>query len=297
MKIFIANDSKQGLGGGWSFISNFIRGAQGLAEFVDTIRDCDVVFIPASSMVRAETLDLAKALNKPVFLRVDNVPRNSRNRNTGTSRLLSYFEAAKGVIFQSRWATQFVGEWLAWNCKKTGPTQTIIYNGVDTEIFNPGGPKESDQRGVYLYSRINRDETKNWHVTWYEYQLIHRKWEESDKETAPPELWLTGQFSPELVEYNFDFFQGEVVRYFGAIEDQRQYANILRSASYLLAPYYNDACSNSIIEALACGVGVETFGWGHTGGTPELFKLNEEGFDWSHRRMAKEYIDFMQRYA
>lgn len=300
MKIFIANDSQQSLGGGWSFLRNFQAGVHNakLAIFTPLMKDADVVFLPSSSMVKSETVEAAEQLGKPIVLRIDNIPRDSRNRNTGTSRLLTYYEKAKGVIFQSKWATDWVGDWLQYASKGQPPLQSIVYNGVDTSIFNPDGARLEKRAPVYLYSRYNRDETKNWHVVWYEYQMIHRYAKQLDKPI--PELWLVGQFSPELLTYDplgirsFDFFRGEVVQYLGVVQNADEYANYLRTADYLLAPYYNDACSNTIIEAFATGVAVETLGYGHTGGTPELFRLQESGFDWSQERMAKEYINLME---
>jgi len=35
MKIYLANESKQTKGGGWTFISNLQKGLQGKVEFVD----------------------------------------------------------------------------------------------------------------------------------------------------------------------------------------------------------------------------------------------------------------------
>jgi glycosyltransferase involved in cell wall biosynthesis len=300
MKIYIANDSQQSLGGGFSFLRNFSDGLHkaGGAILTPLMSDADVVFIPSSSMVKSETVAEAEVMGKPMVLRVDNIPRDSRNRNTGTSRLLSYYEKSRAVVFQSNWASMFVGEWLS-SKSENKPSQTIIYNGLDKTVFRPDGDKIEKRGPVYLYSRFNRDETKNWHVVWYEYQLIHRKAVQDG--TPLPELWLVGQFSPEMMTYDptgnkvFDFFQGEVVHFMGVVQNADEYATILRSADYLLAPYYNDACSNTIIEAFACGIPVETFGYGHTGGTPELFALNENEFDWSNERMAKEYIKVMEK--
>lgn len=287
MNLYIANDSKQGLGGGWSFLRNFITSLPaGRVEITNIMEDAGVVLLPSSSMVASETVERAMLLQKPIVLRIDNIPKNSRNRNTGTSRLRRYAEAANAIIYQSEWARDYVGGWLGHD----EDSDSVIYNGIDIAVFNPDGDHLSTEGVIALYTRYNRDETKGWHVAWYEFQQLHRDWKKNSRKQAPPELWIAGQFSPELVQYDFDFFNGEVVNYLGVMEDPHEYAKILRTADYFYAPYYNDACSNCIIEALACGTSVECFGFEDSGGTPEIMRLDADGFDWSKERMAREYM-------
>lgn len=280
MKLFIANDSKQSIGGGWSFIGNLIKGLDKSprVDVVNNLKDCDVVLLPSSSMILPETVEAAKNYGKQIFLRVDNIPRNSRNRNCGTSRLSSYARQSDGVIFQSHWAREYIGWWLE-KIEGVEFDSKIILNGVDTDIFNKEGATHNPN--IYLYSRFNRDETKNWHEAWYTFL---RTWRENRK----AKLWIVGQFSPELIEYNFDFFQGEDIEYKGIITDPMEMASLYKQAGTLLAPYFNDACSNTILEARACGTKVIA---SFTGGTPEIV---EDGLDYSLERMTDEYIDFFE---
>lgn len=280
MKIFIANESKQSLGGGFSFLSNFRKGMDvtDLQE-AKTIEECDIFFIPSSSMVTHDLVEKAQALKKKIVLRVDNVPKNSNNRNTGTSRLKAFAQAADLLVYQSNWAFEYLQPFLG-----ISKLMNIIPNGVDTTIFNKTGAKMATQKDddIYIYSRFNRDETKGWHVAWYEYQFI---------QAAEPnaKLWIIGKFSDELVKYNFDFFRGERIEYKGIIEDPVVYAEHLRSAKVLLAPYYNDACSNTIIEALQCGLQINTYGYEKTGGTEQIFSMFFNGYDFSLERMVETY--------
>lgn len=282
MKLYIANDSRQSLGGGWSFIANLVKGLNKShkVELVDKLKDSDTVLLPSSSMVDPPTVEKAKNNGKKVFLRVDNIPRNSRNRNTGTSRLCSYAKQADGIIFQSRWAKDYVGWWLE---KIEGVDVSskyrIILNGVDTEIFNREG--ECHNKNIYLYSRFNRDETKNWHEAWYTFL---RTW----RENRDAKLWIVGKFSKDNLKYNFDFFQGENIEYKGIVTDPQYMAMLYKEAGTLLAPYYNDACSNTILEARACGCKIIA---SFTGGTPEIM---EDSLDYSLERMTQEYIDFFE---
>lgn len=275
--VWIPNESDQKLGGGWSFGRNFVQAFAGSAIFSPLApTGAKILLIPGSTMVSPETVNVARASGLKIVLRVDNVPRNSRNRNTGTSRLKALAELADVVIYQSTWARWYLLPFL----RHDGP---VIHNAVDTEVFTPDGPAfETDGDPVYLYSRFNRDETKSWERAWYSYQMIQR-------EQMDAKLLIVGRFSEEQVNYNFDFFMNEHYEYLGVIDDQDAMARIYRGSDYLYAPYFNDACSNTYIEALCCGLPL--FEEDMSGGTPEIMRCFQEsgreyfGLD----RMRREY--------
>jgi glycosyltransferase involved in cell wall biosynthesis len=275
MKIFIPNQSKQSLGGGWTFINNFTNAARQMdpSLFAETMPEADIVFIAGATMIDREFVERAKKDDKKIVLRVDNAPRNSRNRNTGTSRLKDFAEMADLVIYQSEWARMYLANWLG----KDGP---VILNGADDEIFNTKGeqqPKEGEPQ--FLFAQYNRDETKRWHEAWYEMSMAHRQWPNSH-------LWIVGNFSPEQREYNFDFFMGEQYRFVGILERPEDMAEYLRATDWLLLPYYNDACSNTLIEARLCGV--EKVHFSPTGGTPEIMAAPLERL--TARYMTASYL-------
>lgn len=272
MKIYIANESSQQQGGGFSFIRNLKKGMG--SKIVDTYESCDIVFIPSASMVKPEIAEKAKSEGKKVILRCDNVLRNSRNRNKGMSRMKTIATISDLIIYQSEWARNYLMPFL----KKDG---RIIINGVDLSLY-PILPKSGN---TILYSRFNRDETKNWEAAryWYSrYQLYHPE----------AKLLIVGQFSDELRAGNFDFYNGENYEYLGVL-DERNMAKIYGVADKFLYTYFNDACSNSLIEALASGceiVGDDYYR--KTGGAPEIIYKHfiERGRDYfSIERMGKEY--------
>ena len=278
MKIFIANKSTQKIGGGWSFISNLTKYLKYKVEFIKNIADCDIFFIPSASMVSKENVDKAKKLKKKIILRVDNILKDSNNRGCGMSRLKKYADMADMIVWQCNWTKDYIGWWLKKEGIDINKKSQIIYNGVDTEIFNPKGqamPKSGYPQ--YLYVRYGRDEQKQWHQAWYEYQMIQRK-------NLKAHLWLVGKWSSEIVGYNFDFFVGEKYKYWGIVEDRNLMAQIYRGTDILLAPYYNDCFSQTMLEAAACGCHVEC---NNTGGNLELMQLK----DISAKRMAEEYFN------
>lgn len=287
MKIYLANSSKQIIGGGWTFIRNLRKGLEGKVEFVNNLKDCDIFFVSSATMVSRDEVMMVKEMGKKIVLRVDNIPRNSRNRNTGTSRLWDFAQAADLIIYQSNWAREFVGAFIDPEGKKKS---AVIYNGADESIFTPDGPTiEKEGAPQYLYIRYNRDETKRWEEAWFEFQTAFFK-------NKNAHLWIVGCFSDELKEYNFDFFGGaeQRIRYMGIIEDPAEMAKIYRSADLLLIPYFNDACSNLLIEYLRCNrehAKIETGSGGLTGGTPEIINLFKNGYDFSAEKMAEQYFN------
>src|SRR5688572_26385879 len=159
-------------------------------KMANSYEEADIYLIPSPTMVQREEVLKAKDDGKKIVLRLDNAVRNSRNRNTGMTRMYDFAQWADLVVYQSEWARDYLKPFL----KKDG---AVIINGVDTDLFH--GEDHYDKGNIYLYSRFNRDETKNWEVAryWYSQRQI---------DFPDAELWIVGQFSPELVEGNFDFY-------------------------------------------------------------------------------------------
>ena len=277
MKIFIPNESKQTVGGGFTFVRNFTKYAKKSGAEVITGQCCpvdaDIFFIAGATMVTREKVEEAKRFGKKIVLRVDNAPRNSRNRNTGTSRLKSFADIADLIVYQSQWAREYLMPFL-------GKDGVVILNGADEEIFNMAGPKqprEAEQQ--YLYVQYNRDESKRWHEAWYRFSMLARK-------NSDSHLWIVGNFSPENLAYGFDFFMGERFRYAGVLDRPEDLAEYYRGADMLFLPYYNDACSNVMVEARLSGV--PSIIHNGTGGNEEIMQAPLEYLLAS--RMALRYV-------
>lgn len=238
MKVYFANSSKQAIGGGWSFLSNIKKGL-GSDKVTDDYNEADIYFIAGSTMVSRDEVVKAKDDGKKIVLRIDNVVRNSRNRNTGMSRMKDFARMADAVVYQSKWARDVLEPF-------TRVDGTVILNSVDEHIFRV---TELERPNTYLYSRFNRDETKNWEVARHTYQEIQ-------KDEPDAKLYIVGQFSVELIEGNFDFFMGEHYEYLGIVNNPNRMSEIYNQTSNLIFTYYNDACSNTLIEALMCGCNI-----------------------------------------
>lgn len=246
MKIYIPQRDRDVIGGGFTFNRNIQKALKYDVQFVDKLEDCDIYFIAGATMAERVDVKWAKAIGKKIILRVDNIPRNSRNRNTGTSRLFDFAQMADVVIYQSQWAKKWIEPFI----KRDGE---IILNGTDDEIFNEEGPKkEKEGTPQYLYSKYSSDPVKLWERAWYDFQRIYY-------ENPNAHLWLIGRakfFGLNQLEYHFDFFGGaeKRYRYLGFIKNRDEMAEIYRGTDFLLMPYYLDACSNVVVEAKMCGV-------------------------------------------
>ena len=253
MKICLPNYDTNGIGGGWSFISNFIKAMAGNIVDYD---NADIFFIPSASMVSREDVQRAKDDGKKIVLRCDNIIRNSRNRNTGMSRMKDFADWANLVIFQSEFAEELLNPYL-----KTEQGR-VIYNSVDESIFNEDN--RIDGKNRYYYGKHSSDETKNWEMARVAYQGLQ-------EDLPDASLDLVGRFDGNLEEYNFDFYNGENYRYWGYVTNAQAMANVYKQVDYFIYTYFNDACSNSLIEALMCGVKIyDPYNMASTGGTPEI---------------------------
>lgn len=262
MKIHIAKYDLHRIGGGWSYSRNL---AQGLGQ--SDYNDADIYFIPSPSMVLREDVLQARKDGKKIVLRIDNAIRNSRNRNTGMTRMKDFCEMADLVIYQSEWAKNFLMPFT----KTDGP---VILNGVDMERFGNRnrGPDDS-----YLYVRSSRDEGKGWINAWYWFV------------NNPGKLEIVGKFSPDNQMYNFDFYNNERYLFMG---EQIRMEDVYHRNKHFLYTYWFDACSNTLLEARASGCEIiDVHGALKTGGAPEIMACK----DISVERMVMEYEQLLSK--
>lgn len=278
MKIYLAKYEPNRTGGGWSFMKNFHRG---LGDNSTTDYDAaEVFFISGATMLQRDEVEQAKMDGKKIVLRVDNAVRNSRNRNTGMSRMKDFAAMSDLVIYQSKWAYDYLNDFLG------NPKSRVILNGTNLSRYTFPTSQPWDYNDNYIYSRYNRDETKNWEVARYWFSQKFR-------EATGSKLYIVGQFSDELRDGNFDFYNNETYKYLGVL-DELSMAELYRQCKYYIYTYYNDACSNTLIEALASGCKVVGDGYYRTtGGASEIIETfrNEGRSYFSFERMTKDYLE------
>ena len=288
MKIFTAGYNPDKHGGGFSFLSNFRKCFSD--QITDNQDEADVILITSVSM-----LDKLSSIpkNKKIVLRVDNILKKSCNKDIYPFEgdKVSMMEAMKIlaqkadlVVYQSEWSKDLLNGFLRPN------RSTVILNSVDESIFNPDGCRIPTDKEVYFYSRSSNHDNKQWHKAYYAYQNIH-----SSKKNC--ELWITGRFSPENIPNSFDFFNGEIVRYWGYVTDPEVMATYFRTAKHYLYTYFCDAMSNTAIEALLCGTDVI---WLEQSGGAKEIKVNFEQYGQEYfylDRMKRQYQEALLQFA
>jgi glycosyltransferase involved in cell wall biosynthesis len=273
MRVYLPQIEKDRLGGGWTFVRNIHKGMQGLVDFVDQWQDCDVFFIPGVTMVERDVVEQAHAAGKPIVFRMDNIPRKSRNkRNRVYDNVRRYAELAHTVVYQSHWAMDY--------CMPMSGPGVVVYNGVDQEVFYPAKIRPGHPR--YLFAYHGKNEVKGFWLAHYLFQRWFRLKPES-------EFWFIYNFKSELselIDANYDFWNGEKFRHLEPVTSQVQMAELLRQCTHLIYPAFCDAAPNMVLEARACGLqvmGTLDPAWS---GVDEM--LNPQ-LDISLERMCDEY--------
>lgn len=272
MKIYAGNTKPDGIGGGFTFWRNFKKGMAQKVHFVDRWEDCDIFFITSVTTSEKNEVYQAKQAGKKIVLRVDNVPRKSRNkRSSPHERLKEFSEMADVVIYQSQWAKDY--------CFPLCGDGIVIYNGVDQEIFKPNEEIRNPNR--YLFAYHGKNEQKNWSEAWLRFQYIAR-------ENPNSEFWFIydfGRDTEELRNAGYDFWNGEKYRHLDAVDSPEDMATVLQSCGGHIYPAIADASPNIVLEARACGLNILYPSERSLSGTQELIDLK----DISLERMCDEY--------
>lgn len=278
MKIYCPNIKEGGIGGGWTFLRNFRNGLRARVQFVNKWEDCDVFFITSVTLTNPTELYDAHKAGKKIVLRVDNVPRKSRNRRSSPHERLKEFAGLSDVVvYQSQWAKDY--------CYPLCGDGPIIYNGVDTHLFTPKMNLRPDHPR-WLFAYHGKNEHKGFATAHYLFQQQHRK-------DPSSEFYFIYDFGKELEELKnakFDFWQGEKWVHLEKAESPEDMVEIMQSCTHFVYPSICDASPNVVLEARACGLEVVGAAPRDMSGTQELLDLE----DISVERMCDEYFGVFQ---
>ena len=280
MKIYLANKSREQVGGGWTWMRTFKKYALAHARFVDTWQEADVVIVPGITLVDIDEIKAAKKAGKPVIFRIGNVPRASRNKGDWPAKKMKELaEYSDVVVHQSEWSKRYTFPLVG-----DGP---VIYNGVDTKVFFPlESQKPSHER--WLFAFHGKNETKNFWTAYFLFQNRHR-------ENPNAEFWFINTFPSgadgkefqKLQDGNYDFWNGEEYEHVNMPTTPGAMADVMRQCTHLVHPAVADACPNTVLEARACGLEIVGAAPLELAGTGELLDPN---LDISAERMVEEYI-------
>lgn len=258
MRLYVPQLNKVGLGGGNSFVNNFRKHTK--HKLQDMPELAEALFVANPMWAERKDFEWAKTNNKPIILRLDNIPEDWNNRGTAISKLQDYIEWADILIFQSEWVKGKYAEFMNANSVNNLDqyNYVVIQNGVDTELFKPEGDNfSSDSYPVILFVKSSRNENKRYPEVM---EMFRRYFYQNPK----TKLLLVGGFADDYHKYNFGFYNGEDYKYLGIIKHEDMPV-IYRSADILLFPAYADAAPNTVLEAMACGLSpiINSYGGGY----------------------------------
>jgi len=150
------------------------------------------------------------------------------------------YKLADLIIWQSEWARQ---QWKSYvDIEKK---YKIIYNGVDTEIFNTKSPV------IPLPGKTTKILVNNWSI------FPHKRVDlaiDAVKKYPNIEFYFVGNFyTLDTAKTMQEFLQYQNLVYYGPIKQQKQLVNLYRSVDALLFTSEHEGCPNTILESAACG--------------------------------------------
>ncbi|MAF80499.1 hypothetical protein CL628_00635 [bacterium] len=252
MKIWLPKRIKP-TGGTSSFALKLRAGMEHLGHQVYFKKPAHYDVLLASPRAPYSALLHARFRRRRIVQRLDGVfyPGSSagvwwRLHNLPLSIIRKYF--ADSFIYQSEFSQAQCDKFL-WSNEATETPSTVIYNGVDTELFSTDGPVEElrdnpDQHVFITWSRFRRpDQIDPLVASFHEYR---RQIEANAK------LVILGNFvgavadRPQKHKHDAIEFRGIVPN-----SDIPRYA---RGADVFALTHRNPPCPNNVIEAMACGL-------------------------------------------
>jgi glycosyltransferase involved in cell wall biosynthesis len=253
MKIHILYDFVDGpYGGGNQFLKALRAEFQKNAVYADGSDDADIYLFNGNPIGHIRRIDhlhkiRRKYPEKVIFFRLDGPTFLTRGRDRYQDRLLkgicdNYMD---GVVFQSEWC----------RTKNKGLTgviarnETVIHNAPDRTIFNsPGRVSFSQNRKI---------------------KIIATSWSSNIRKGFEVYRYLDNHLDWSLYEMTFvgnSPFEFKNIRWVKP-QPSEALAQLLRQHDIYLTASQNDPCSNSLLEALNCGLPVLAL---NDGGHPEL---------------------------
>ncbi len=191
-----------------------------------------------------------------VIYRLDGPISLYRGKDKEVDRIIAVFNKlfADGIIFQSNW------------CKEKNKRhfnilsgyETVIHNSPDNEMFNRKGRKEFDPDGKIKL--VATSWSRNWRKGFDVYKYLD-------------ENLNFGKYDMTFVGNSPVVFKN--IRWIRPVPPEKV-AEILKQHDIFITAARNDPCSNSLIEALSCGLPAVAL---NDGGSPELVQKGGELFN------------------
>lgn len=244
-------------GGGHQFLRAFLRYAEsrGLRVENNTVSRTTRACLFNSFNFREKRLLRTRRDSVLYVHRVDGPIDVYRGRDDGVDRSIYAInrKAAQKSIFQSRYSLE---KHLELGMEFRNPT--VILNAADPEIFN--------RQGKVPFSRERK------------IRLIAASWSNNLNKGAPDYQWLDEHLDWDRFEFTFvgqSQIEFKNIRMLPAV-DSYKLAALLREHDIYITASKHDPCSNSLIEALTCGLPAI---YRQSGGHPEIVNQAGAGFE------------------
>jgi len=254
--------------GPWGGANQFLKAIRDyfikIGVYVEDENEADIILFNASPMALYSFLDRVYLLKKNnpnllVINRIDGPVYYIRDKDIEVDKAFYYFNeiVCDGTIFQSSWSKKF-------NIKlgmKTNQFETTILNAPNKELFN----YDSSKKEIFVNSsrKIN---------------LIASSWSSNWKKGFDIYQWLDHNL--DFNKYQFTFIGNTPIPFKNIIHkppmNSKELASELKCSDIFITASQKDPCSNSLIEALHCGV--VSIGL-NDGGHPEIIAKGGEIFN------------------
>jgi glycosyltransferase involved in cell wall biosynthesis len=266
-------------GGGHQFLRAFVRQAElrGLKIENNTISRTTRACLFNSFNFSERRLLWTKHSSVLYVHRVDGPIDTYRGRDDGVDRHIYEVNQknADKTIFQSKYSLE---KHLELGMRFRDPV--VIMNAADPEIFHP--------RGKVTFSGNRK------------IRLIAASWSNNLNKGAPVYQWLDEHLDWERFEFTFVGSSQIPFRNIRMIQplDSCGLADLMRKHDIYITASKNDPCSNSLIEALSCGLPAIYL---QSGGHPEIVKQAGAGFEAVEQipdllnQVVNDYVSFQAR--
>lgn len=248
MKIYFNGQPIAGAwGGGNQFQKCLKKYLKNENLLTDIPSDADIIFFNSHQDFK-QIINLKNAFPDKKFIhRVDGPMKLYNNMSDNRDDIVYYLNnsIADATVFQSNYSFD---KNIEMGMKLT-PLHTVICNSVDSDIFFEKSDKKKGEKTNLIAASWSPNIRKGFNY----YQFLDE--------------------NLDFSKYNFSFAGQSPIKFTNVknlgILNSEQLAVELRASSIYLTASENDPCSNSLIEALACGIPVIAL---NSGGHPELVK-------------------------